>query len=110
MDNLDFSTLLKQMLGAARNVLADKWPAVKDLATSSFKTLAQSLVDIEQMRLDGTISEEQARLLLDLHRNTVKITLLSEEIIGIVAAEEAINAAIDSVRNTVNTAIGFALL
>lgn len=110
MAKFDFSELLKEMLDSAKNVLADKWPAVKDLATSSFKTLAQSLVDIEQMRLDGTISEEQARLLLDLHKNTVKITLLSEEIIGIVAAEEAINAALDSVRNTVNTAIGFALL
>ena len=80
------------------------------MATSSFKTLAQSLVDIEEMRLNGSITEEQARLLLDMHKNTVKITLLSEEIIGIVTAEEAINAAIDSVRYAVNTVVGFELL
>jgi hypothetical protein len=110
MEKLDYSSLLNQMLNSAKSILADKWPAVKDLATSSFKTLAQSLVDIEEMRLNGTITEEQARLLLDMHKNTVKITLLSEEIIGIVAAEEAINAAIDSIRNIVNTAIGFSLL
>jgi hypothetical protein len=110
MNTLDFSSLLNQMLQSAKSVLADKWPAVKDIATSSFKTLAQSLVDIEEMRLNGTITEEQACLLLDMHKNTAKIALLSEEIIGIVAAEQAINAAIDSIRSTVNTAIGFALL
>ncbi len=110
MNKLDFSALLKQMLDAAKNTLASKWPSVKDLATSSFKTLAHSLIDIEEMKLAGTITEEQARLLLDMHKNTVKIVLLSEEIIGIVAAEEAINAALDSIKTTVNTAIGFALL
>jgi len=110
MNKLNVSELIKEMLESAKKVLADKWPAVKDLATSSFKTLAQSLVDIEEMWLKGSITEEQAHLLLDMHKNTVKITLLSEEIIGIVTAEEAINAAIDAVRNAVNTAIGFEFL
>ena len=110
MNTLDFSALLKQMLDAAKNTLANKWPVVKDLATSSFKTLAHSLIDIEEMKIDGTITEEQARLLLDMHKNTAKIVLLSVEVVGIVAAEEAINAALDSVKTAVNTAIGFALL
>lgn len=110
MNTLNFSTLLDDMLTAAKGVLADKWPAVRELATSSFKTLANSLIDIEAMRADGTISEEQARLLLDMHKNTAKIVLLSVEIVGIVAAEQAINAALDSVKTAVNTAIGFPLL
>lgn len=110
MNTLDFSTLLKQMLDGAKNSLASKWPVIKDLATSSFKTLAHSLIDIEEMKLDGTITEEQARLLLDMHKNTTKIVLLSVEVVGIVAAEEAINAALDSIKTAVNTAIGFALL
>ncbi len=110
MNTLDFSTLLTQMLDAAKNTLANKWPAVKDLATSSFKTLAHSLLDIEEMKIDGTITEEQARLLMDMHKNTAKIVLLSVEVVGIVAAEEAINAALNSVKTAVNTAIGFTII
>jgi len=107
---LDFTALLNQMLDTAKNSLASKWPAVKNLATSSRKTLAHSLIDIEKMKLEGTITDEQARLLLDMHKNTAKIVLLSEEIVGIVAAEEAINAVLDSIKSTVNKATGFALL
>ena len=58
---LDFTALLNQMLDTAKNSLASKWPAVKNLATSSFKTLAHSLIDIEKMKLEGTITDEQPR-------------------------------------------------
>ena len=110
MGKLDFSTLLDQMLESAKTQLAGNWPSVKEITTSSFKTLVNSLVDIEQMKLEGTITEEQARLLLNMHKNTAKIVLLSVEIIGIVAAEQAINAALDVIKDTVNTAVGFAIL
>lgn len=110
MSKIDFSSVLNEMIGAAKNSLADKWPEVEELGTSSFKSLAQGLVDIEVMRLNGKITEEQARLLLDMNRSTLKIVLLSIEGIGLVAVEEAINAALNAVKDVVNTAVGFALL
>ncbi|RYY37581.1 MAG: hypothetical protein EOP46_02125 [Sphingobacteriaceae bacterium] len=110
MSTIDFSKLFSDMLGAAKTQLAGKWPEVKDLATSSIKTLAQSLVDIQEMSASGTISKEQASLLLDLHKNTTKMVLLSVEVIGIVAAEQAINAALDIVKDTINNTIGFGLI
>jgi hypothetical protein len=45
-----------------------------------------------------------------MHKNTTKIVLLSVEVVGIVAAEQAINAALDTVKTAVNTAVGFGLL
>lgn len=110
MSTLDFSKLVNDMLSAAKTQLADKWPAVESLATSSIQTLAQSLIDIEDMSLKGTISKEQAALLLDLHKNTAKMVLLSVEVVGIVAAEQAINAAIKVVKDVVNSTIGFGLI
>ncbi|MBL4674754.1 MAG: hypothetical protein JKY70_00875 [Mucilaginibacter sp.] len=110
MSSLDFSNLFSDMLGAAKTQLADKWPAVESLATSSIKTLAQSLIEIEDMSLNKTITKEQATLLLDLHKNTAKMVLLSVEVIGIVAAEQAINAALDIVKDTINKTIGFGLI
>lgn len=110
MSTIDFSKILGDMLGAAKSQLADKWPAVESLATSSIKTLAQSLVDIEEMSLKGTITKEQASLLLNMHKNTAKMVLLSVEVVGIVAAEQAINAALDVVKDAINNTIGFGLI
>jgi hypothetical protein len=110
MSTIDFSKLFSDMLSAAKSQLADKWPAVEGIATLSIKTLAQSLLDIEEMSVKGTISKEQAALLLDLHKNTTKMVLLSVEVIGIVTAEQAINAALDVVKETINSTIGFGLI
>ena len=110
MSTLDFSSIFNAMLKAAKDSLADKWPAVEELGTSSFKSLAQELIDIEMLRLNNKITDEQARLLLDMNKGTLKIVLLSIEGIGLVAAEEAINAALNAVKNVVNTALGFVLL
>lgn len=110
MSTIDFSKILGDMLDAAKSQLADKWPAVESLATSSIKTLAQSLIDIEEMSLKGTITKEQAALLLSMHKNTAKIALLSVEVVGIVAAEQAINAALDVVKDAINNTIGFGLI
>jgi hypothetical protein len=37
-----------------------------------------------------------------LHKNKAKIVLLSVEVVGLVAAEEAINAALKSIKKAVN--------
>lgn len=110
MSTIDFSKISGDMLNAAKSQLADKWPAIESLATSSINTLAQSLIDIEEMSLTGKISKEQAALLLNLHKNTAKMVLLSIEVIGIVAAEQAINAALDIVKGPINAALGFGLI
>ncbi|HXB93627.1 MAG TPA: hypothetical protein VNU70_00670 [Puia sp.] len=108
--SLDFNNLFSQMLTAAKTSFNKKWPKIKDLATSSVKTLAQNVVDIEQMRIAGTITEEQARLKLDLQKNAFKTVLLTEEGIGLLVVESALNAMLGIIKDTVNTAIGFALI
>ncbi len=102
--------LLKQMLGAAKNELGKHWPAIKDLAGSQFKQLAQNAADIELMKAKGTITEQQAKLLMDMQKNTLKTILLAEEGLGLLAAEAAINAAIDVVSGTINKTIGWSIL
>lgn len=102
--------ILKQMLAAAKTELGKHWPAIKDLATSQFKQLAQNAADIEMMKAKGTITKEQAKLLLDMQKNTLKTILLAQEGLGLLATEAAINAAIDVVSGTINKAIGWTIL
>lgn len=110
MSAIDFSAILTQMLNAAKTALADKWPVVETIATSSFKTLAQSLVDIGDMLANKTINDAQAKLLFDIQKNSTTMVLLSVEVVGIVAAENAVNAALGVIKDVVNTAAKFTLL
>jgi hypothetical protein len=110
MAKLNFTTIFEEMMSAARTTLQDNWPSVADIASSSFKTLAQALVDIEEMKKDGSISDEQASLLLNMHKNTAKIVLLSVKVIDIVKAEAVINAALNAIKIPVNAALGFHIL
>ena len=110
MAQLNFNSLLNNMLSAAKSSLAGNWPAISNLATTSLKTLAHNLVDIELMNIDGTITPAQANLLIDMQKNTLQTVLLSEEGLGLLAAEAAINAVLDAVRTAVNTALHFPLI
>ncbi len=107
---IDISKLVEDMLNAAKGVLTKQWPEIKDYAEMEMKKIAESIAAIERMKLAGKISEEKARLQLDIQKNATRSVLLAVEGIGIVSAEQAINAALNVVRDTVNKAVGWALL
>jgi len=108
--SIDFAEIFNDMVGAAKNSLKDKWTDIRDLATSSIRTLAQNIVDIEKMKASGTITNEQARLMIGIQQDAFKIVLLSEEGLGLLAVEAALNAVLKVIRATVNTALGFTLI
>lgn len=107
---LDASELAARMLKAAQKVLSAKWPELRDYAEGETKKLAESLVTIEKLRLTGQITEEQARLHLEIQKNASRTVLLTAEGLGILTAEQAINAALNVVRDSVNATLGFILL
>lgn len=109
-NTLDLNSLFTEMFKAVETSFGDKFPKIRDLARSSVKTLAQNIVDIEAMKITGTITEEQARLKLGIQKDAFKIILLTEEGLGLLAVESALNAALDVVKKAVNTAIGFILI
>lgn len=104
------SALLKDMVAAAKLVLEDAWPDLKEVATDEFRGIAESIKTIERLRLQQKISQRQARLLLKMKRNTAKIVLLSFQGMGLIAVENAVNAALKVARDTVNTSLGFRLI
>ncbi len=107
---LNFNSLLGEMVGAAKDSLGEHWEGIKDVATTSFKSLALHLTEIEKMRENGSVSEEKACLLIGMQKDAIKIAIATEKGLSLLAAEAALNAALDVVRKTVNTAIGFAIL
>ena len=107
---LDWESLGSQMLSAMKRALGKKWPKARDYAQTEMKNLADTLELIAQLYGAGKINEEEARLHLELQKNAARTVLLTLQGLGVLAAEAAINAALDVVRLPVNKALGFDLV
>ncbi len=110
MADLDIPALLASMGAAAEGVLTSKWTTVKSFATTEFQKIAQTIVSIGEGTASGEITQDQAALLLDMQRNASRAVLASVEGMALLAAEQAVNAALKAVSGAVNTFVGFALL
>jgi len=110
MAKLRVSELLESMMVAARESLAEDWPRGRDYAKPELKRLAQSLIDITRLAATGNVNGQQAKALLRIHKNTTLSVMLTVEGLGVIAVENAINAALSAVRDTVNAVTPFRLL
>lgn len=108
--SLDVGELASKMFVAFKEKLSDKWPDVKDYAEAESKKLAENFVMIEKLKLSGKITEEQAKLHHEIQKNASQSVMLTIEGLGLVAVEQAINAAMDVLKEAVNGALDFALL
>lgn len=107
---LNVGQLASQMLAAALPVLRNAATDARSFAQTEFTKIAQTIVSIESQSAAGEINQQQASLLLDMQKNASRTVLLSLEGLGILAVEQAINAALGVIKTAVNTALGFALL
>lgn len=110
MAEINFSQMVKDMLAAAKEPLISHWNEAKPLAEKEFKAFAENIKLIAKLKLSGDITEEQAKLYLEIQKGSVRIFLLTVKGLGILAVETAINSAINTVKNTVNTALGWTIL
>jgi hypothetical protein len=110
MPSIDVDKLLKAMLGAARASLGKSWPDVRDYATTEFKKIGESIRFIGEQVAAGKMDEEEAELQLSIQQHASRSALLAAEGLGLLAAEEAINAALGAIKDVVNNALKFTLL
>lgn len=108
--SINVSQLTAQMVGAAKGELTDQWPEIKQYAEAEARKIAETIKMIAKLHAQGSISKKAARLHLRIQKNAAVTVLLTVEGLGILAVENAINAAVRAVKEAVNTALGFALL
>ena len=99
--------LAKPMLDAARQSLASDWKKARAYGEPEMKKLAQVLVDIAALAAQGKITELEAKAMLRIHRMATENVLLTIKGLGIIAVENAINAALAAVKSVVNKALPF---
>ena len=110
MGTIDYAGLVKLLLTALKGSLANDWAVAKPYAEKEARAFAENIKMIAALKLAGQIDEEEARLQVQLQKNAMRIVLLTIKGLGILAVENAINAAFDVVRSTVNTALGWTIL
>lgn len=107
MSSINIEETVGQMLEAAKGVFDEKWPDVKNFAESESKKFAQNMAEIELWKRTGEITESEAKSLSKLHQRSMKMVFTSLEGIGLAMAEKAINAALNVIKQVINTAIGW---
>src|SRR4029077_10835276 len=110
MSNIDVASLSKTMLAAAEQVLKAHWNDVRPFAESEMQKLALTAAQIEAGRTAGSLSDAQVKILLRMQANASQSVLTAVETVGMIAAQDAINAALQVLTQVVNSAVGFALL
>ena len=108
--SLNATKLASDIASSFIGVLKGKVPDIKDYAVGEAKKFAQAFVTIEKLVLSGKISKKSAKLHLEIQKNSAQIVFLTIEGLGLLAVEGAINAAMNVIKDTVNKALGFALI
>ena len=108
--SLDTSALVKDMLAAAKDNLGKFWKQAKPFAENETLNMANKLLLIEKLKLQGKITKEEALLHIEIQKSAFRTVLLSIKGLGLIAVEGTINAALGAIAKVVNKALGWGLL
>lgn len=98
------------MLGAIKPILDQHYQEAEPYARSEFKKVGETVTLILELKAVGKINEKRAQLLLEGAADSAQSVLLALEGIGIIAAQEAVNAALSVIRTAVNGAVGWTII
>ena len=104
----NWSTVLTDMLKAAEGVAKNEWPKLEGEAKAQFQVLTQVGARIEARKLlnPPTISETNARFLMNQYEMASQNVLYSIEGLTNLLIEEVINAALEVLRTALKSATG----
>jgi replicative superfamily II helicase len=110
MAELNIKELVRKMLEASKEPLRENFEEAKDFAEQSYKTVLENAELLARKTVNGDITEEQAKILLRMQIRAAESVLLAIEGIGILAAQRAVNAAINVIKDAVNAILPVQLL
>ena len=102
--------LLEWMIEAAKEVLNSSWLEVKPFAEQEFSHFTDNIKLIQELTTAGKITQEQARNQMEIQKESMRLVILCIRGVGMVAAENTLNAIIEVIKTPVNKALGWSLL
>ena len=103
---LDTQALTSTMASAFQGVLQGSWANIQTTVIPELQSMARAIVQIET----GGFSPGAAKMLLDEQRESLEDALIATLDIEETLAQNAINAALQAIAQTVNAAVNFPLL
>lgn len=108
--SIQFEEIFEIMVDAAKKSFKEDWPPIKDYAKDEFDKLATTIVGIHWRLETGQISVGEASVLLEMQKNTARSVMLSLQGMSLIVVEQAINDALNAVKDIVNESLGFVFL
>jgi hypothetical protein len=103
--NLDFKKLASEMVEAMRLAVGDHMEDVRTLADDELEDFAKRTAVLAEKVATGKITPDQAKAVLKIRKAAVETVLLAVSGIGLLAAQDALNAAIGVLKKAVNAAV-----
>lgn len=108
--DLNIEELIGQMLDIAKGEFGDAYDEAKDFAEAEFKKLLENTEFLAKKVAQGDMTPDRAKRHLRMSKNAAEAVLLTVEGIGLDAAEDAINGALNAVKQAVNAALPVSIL
>ncbi|HSJ67593.1 MAG TPA: hypothetical protein VK921_07960 [Anditalea sp.] len=110
MAKLNKEQIYEDMMVAVKSILDHNWKRAKPFAEKQIMLFTESLETIERLKDQEILSEEQAKIYIDIQKRSLRIALMTVDGLEALAVEKAINTALDLVKKTINTALGWKLI
>ncbi|MGD0233774.1 MAG: hypothetical protein ABSC55_04465 [Syntrophorhabdales bacterium] len=106
--DLDIDKVVSAMIQASTAALAKGGNQAIQYATHEYAQFILDIEHVQTMAEQGTITAEVAQALVDQHKLSMQAVLLTAEGLGVIAVQNAINAALKVLNGALMTALGAA--
>jgi hypothetical protein len=106
--HIDISNVVREMVQASAMGLSTGGQQATAFATHEYAQFIRDVEHIHTMVEQGTMTVETARALIEQHKFAMQATLLTVEGLGVIAVQQAINAAVQVLNASLATVVGTA--
>ncbi|MGZ3932097.1 MAG: hypothetical protein ACXVPQ_08205 [Bacteroidia bacterium] len=109
MADIDYKKIVADCMDAAKTELGKTWKNVEPYAEHEFEQFAENAAFLAGLKAAGKISDDELKARLDIQRMSLNNVLITIEGIGLIAAQNVVNAVIGIVFDAIKTALSVAL-
>jgi hypothetical protein len=104
--NLDINKVVSDMLQASSAALIKGGQQASEYASHEYAQFIDDIEHVQTMAEQGTITAAEAQALVDQHKMSMQAVLLCVEGLGVIAVQNAINAALKVLNDAIAAALG----
>ena len=107
--NLDINKVVSDMLQASASALVKGGTQASEYASHEYTQFIEDIEHVQTMAEQGTVTAEEAQALVNQYKLSMQAVFLCIEGLGVVAVQNAINAALQVLNDAISAALGTAI-